>query len=138
MTRQPNTSLRYGKINVYTCQTCRRDIVTIDIDDGVTPFMVTCPECGNEAFSHCYEVNQQLRPQWEWFRPTEDQLVELTREELAAIQANNAAPVTITEDDAVLCNREHLEKGGLFLRSVMPRPSAPSAPGPGPEAGRTA
>lgn len=89
--------LPQGKENVYTCNTCRKYIVTIDLDRGVTPMFLGCREssCSGEMTSHGYppmENKPDIVPDawWEWYRPAE-----------------------IDTDD------DHLMKGGLLLRERL-------------------
>lgn len=61
-----------GDINQYTCKTCGKHIVTVDRDDGTTPFMIACqrsPACPGPMASHAYRVSQDLRPSHEWYKP---------------------------------------------------------------------
>lgn len=62
-----------GKRNVYTCQSCGRRIVTIDSDNGVTPFAIRCFEaggsCDGSAHSSFYRADPRLAPTHEWRRP---------------------------------------------------------------------
>lgn len=90
------------RINVYRCEYgC--NTVTIDVDDGVTPFMIGCrsrstPErpiedkyldadgfCTGSATS-CFYPKTPLpsyfpQPKWEWFKPTESDLRGMTKRE---------------------------------------------------------
>jgi hypothetical protein len=63
-----------GKVNVYTCATCGGETVTIDVDDGVTPFMLGCRAkdgCRGMAQSSFYRPHAgRGEPAWEWYRPT--------------------------------------------------------------------
>lgn len=72
---------------------CGAYIVTVDREPGVTPFMVKCELCGQMAHSKFYRVQASLVPTHEWYRP--DSLTGLNPYEL-----------------------EHVEKGGLLLRSI--------------------
>lgn len=73
----PAQSFR-GKLNIYTCDTCRGHIVTIDMDAGTTPFMIACHavqegegQCKGRMTSSMYRVfDQSMRPDYEWYRPT--------------------------------------------------------------------
>ena len=90
-----------GQKNIYTCTKCGAHIVTVDRDDGVTPFMVACkiPACGGKMHSSFYEVfDQRMRAFWEWYKPP--------------------APQQLTDGE-----RAHVDKGGLLLRPI-PRGSA--------------
>ena len=83
-----------GKKNIYTCEECREHIVTIDIDEGVTPYMTSCrctPACRGMMKSSMYRVDQLMRPSWEWFHPA-------------------------SFDGLSAHTEEHVAKGGLVLR----------------------
>lgn len=62
-----------GKINQYTCNQCSGIITTIDRDHGTTPFYLNCratPGCGGSMRSSMYLVDQTLKPDHEWYKPT--------------------------------------------------------------------
>ena len=88
-----------GKKNIYVCETCKGHIVTVDRDDGVTPFMLRCratPECTGMMKSSLYRVfDQDIGADHEWFRPDAHSTMLLGRG-----------------------TQEHVEKGGLILRTV--------------------
>lgn len=50
-----------GKVNVYICEKCRRQLWTRHIDDGVTPFMTKCinDKCTGLAQSCFYPADAQ-------------------------------------------------------------------------------
>jgi hypothetical protein len=85
------------RLNVYRCS--GGDVTTtVDVDEGVTPFMVMCPKCGRDAQSSFYPKSRPVpesipEPSHEWYRPSETE----TR------RMNHAM-------------REHVKKGGLLLR----------------------
>ncbi len=84
--------------NVYRCEKCGGETVTVDRDAGVTPFMINCratPGCDGESQSSFYRVPQDLTPKWEWYRPGALERLRLT----------------------VYVN-DHVKQGGLLLRSV--------------------
>lgn len=89
------------RINVYVCPACHGAMVTKDVDEGVTPFMLRCrvtPGCKEFARSCFYNPGNfpaglDLTPRWEWYKPSP--------EETRAMDA----PM-----------REHIDKGGLALR----------------------
>lgn len=66
--------------NVYTCPKCRGYTVTVDVDEGVTPFLLDCRASGREADcdgmarSAMYPQGPRPahipEPAWEWFKPT--------------------------------------------------------------------
>jgi hypothetical protein len=88
-----------GKKNIYTCDKCGGHIVTVDVDDGVTPFMLACKvaeECEGTMRSSLYRVfDQSMKASHEWYRPTP-----ATGGRLSASQL------------------DHVMKGGLLLRAV--------------------
>lgn len=94
-----------GKKNIYMCEQCGQGFVTLDADEGVTPFLTGCltPDCTGLASSFCYRAPQDLlakiRPALEWYRPT--------GEALAALN-----PATL----------DHVERGGLITRKPPPPP----------------
>lgn len=87
-----------GRVNGYGCRNahCRHVMVTVDVDDGVTPFMVGCPKCGGQAYSFFYPTKGCPPAEdatHEWYAPDAEERKELTKAEL-----------------------EHADQGGLFLR----------------------
>lgn len=88
-----------GKLNIYVCEACRGHIVTRDLDDGTTPFMVDCratEACRGMMKSSLYRVfDQSIAEGWHWYRPD------------AAERAGLS-----------LAMRHHAEKGGLLLRKA--------------------
>lgn len=65
-----------GKKNKYTCDVCGGAVVTIDIDEGVTPFMLPCyatKDCGGTMTSGFYAARDLGEPQYEWRKPTPKQ-----------------------------------------------------------------
>jgi hypothetical protein len=85
-----------GKKNQYYCVSCRRAVVTVDRDDGVTPMLIPC-QFGCKAVMHSafYKVNQDLPATHEWYRPGEEEL-------------KNASPAM----------RDHVSRGGLDIRKI--------------------
>lgn len=81
--------------NKYTCQECKRYVVTIDVDEGVTPFMMGCPfiDCVGMMHSSFYNVDVDDEPSFEWYKPDEA--------EIAKLESNT---------------RDHVERGGLLRR----------------------
>lgn len=84
-------------INVYRCETCGNEMVTVNRHRGVTAFVIRCrvDGCGGYGTSSMYRNSQQLKPTLEWYRPEGDELPTL--------------------DDAL---REHVSRGGLLLRDL--------------------
>lgn len=64
-----------GQMNTYTCESCRGVISTVDLDDGVTPFMIRCnisDGCKGLMKSGMYRTRPSDPPaEWEWFKPTD-------------------------------------------------------------------
>lgn len=85
-----------GAKNVYTCG-AGHHTVTIDQEDGVTPFMILCEheECIEMAKSHFYNVNKDEEPTHEWYKPTELELQDIDRH-----------------------SEEHVLQGGLLIRGI--------------------
>ena len=60
-----------GKINRYTCDKCGGQIVTVDADNGTTPFMLQCQppwRCRGMMTSEFYRVDQSLVATHEFYR----------------------------------------------------------------------
>lgn len=89
-----------GKINVYICS-CGAEMVTRDVDDGVTPFMTDCEKCGKFMQSSFYKVDQGLQPTHEWYRPGPEMRKKLSTS-LAGFKLL----------------RDHVDRGGLILREI--------------------
>lgn len=73
-----------NKINVYICPVCHGNTVTIDRDEGVTPFLLDCRasgetgKCKGMAQSSFYQAFHPMpEPAWEWYKPTDP--VELSK-----------------------------------------------------------
>ena len=68
-----------GKKNIYVCEKCKGHVVTVDVDHGVTPFMLACHAtvfCTGMMKSSMYRVfDQDMRAGWEWYRPTAPEIV---------------------------------------------------------------
>lgn len=65
------------KLNSYVCPRCGRRTVTRDIHEGVTPFLIRCPKCGEGlAQSSFYRSDQFQDAEVLWIRPTTGELVE--------------------------------------------------------------
>ena len=87
----------YTRKNLYTCDTCHGEVVTIDIDKGVTPFMISCratPACKGFMTSSFYNCDPARAAQFEFYRPE-------------------------TLEGFGLQTQEHVKKGGLLLRPAQ-------------------
>lgn len=86
-----------GKKNIYVCEQCKGHIVTVDLERGVTPFMVGCCAthgCKGMMKSSMYRVfDQEIRADHEWYRPT-------------AVEALKP------------WEADHVSRGGLLLRKT--------------------
>jgi len=62
-----------GMKNRYVCDTCGKGVITVNVDNGTTPFMILCKAtkgCKGVMQSSFYQVPQELPAQFEWFIPT--------------------------------------------------------------------
>lgn len=62
-----------GLVNTYTCRDCAGRIVTVNRDEGTTPFTVLCRAkvgCKGYMTSGFYRGDQSEPPTYEWFRPS--------------------------------------------------------------------
>jgi hypothetical protein len=100
---QGGWEVKEPRINVYSCAAGHLT-VTVDVDEGVTPFMMGCktPGCNHDTTSSFYPRGPKPphipEPQWEWFKPTAKQLRKM--------------------DEGM---RQHCEMGGLDLRARTDR-----------------
>lgn len=94
-----------GKINRYVCEKCGQATITVDSDDGTTPFMTTCTkkDCKGIAQSCFYQCGQSIKPTHEWYRPIHGEMA-------------------LIKDQAT---RDHIAKGGLILRAIKKRKYMP-------------
>jgi hypothetical protein len=86
-----------GRLNRYTCQTCGGHTITIDRDEGVTPFMLLCratKDCVGHMYSSFYRAVEGV-PTYEWRKPT-----------LAEYAAMSPAM------------RDHIDRGGLDIHPI--------------------
>ena len=85
--------------NIYVCDACNGHIVTVDLEEGVTPFMLPCmckEGCKGLMQSSMYRVfDQRMAASHEWYRPAEA--------EIAALSPGY---------------RDHVKNGGLLIRKV--------------------
>lgn len=62
-----------GQVNLYVCHNpkCKMIHTTINLNSGVTPFMITCRKCGVSAQSSFYRVKYgAVTCNFAWYRPT--------------------------------------------------------------------
>ena len=89
--------------NAYECDKCHGEIVTVNLDEGVTPFMVRCRakwpnSCYGMMTSKFYRISQSSPAMWGWYRPDATELERL----------ESTAPGI----------KDHVEGGGLLLRKL--------------------
>jgi hypothetical protein len=100
--------------NVYTCRKCGGFTVTVDLDEGITPYLLACRasgkhgDCPGMAESSGYPIGPRPKhipdPQWEWYKPGE-------------LELREASPEL----------RDYALHGGLFLRRLgAPKSDIPS------------
>lgn len=88
-----------GKVNCYTCHVCKHITKTKDVDAGVTPMIISCEKCNNQAQSSFYnDIAPDQEPTKEWHRPP-----------LHAIIKLRSKPSVL----------QHVLDGGLMLRNVQ-------------------
>lgn len=84
------------KRNIYVCQKCFGHVVTEDVHEGVTPFMMGCratKDCSGMMQSSFYRVwNPTMRADFEWRRPTDAEFAGLDQ-----------------------WSMDHVRKGGLLI-----------------------
>lgn len=89
-----------GQKNIYLCHSCGRGHVTVDLDEGTTPFITTCLACGREAYSLLYRCPQAMLKDvpaaLEWYSPK-------------AAELGSLKPHTL----------QHVQMGGLISRPAV-------------------
>lgn len=86
-----------GKRNSYTCEECGVMVITQDMDEGVTPFMIKCrgtDGCEGHSLSGMYGKLPEVRPHFIWRKPTPEEYLKMGRG-----------------------MKEHVDKGGLEIYS---------------------
>jgi len=89
------------KKNIYVCPDCLDHVVTVDLDEGVTPFMIQCQRtegCKGMMESSMYRVyDMRMQADFEWYSP------------------DDAERALITNINV----REHVNNGGLIMRKAV-------------------
>lgn len=65
-----------GARNIYACNKCGKTIVTEDLDEGVTPFMILCratKDCNGFMLSKMYPKGINKDPDYVWRKPTKQE-----------------------------------------------------------------
>jgi hypothetical protein len=108
-----------GKKNIYECGKSHKT-VTVDRDSGVTPFIIACPDCGQDARSNFYKVDQSLKPTHYWMKMSDEELKQMAKTDLE--DADPKWLLGITRDLKVKpidfmydLLKKHSDQGGLFL-----------------------
>lgn len=93
-----------GMKNAYTCSKCGKSAITVNRNPGTTPMFKGCPnpECGGEATSRMYRIDQSFPALFEWYRP-------MTEEEIAEV---------LGDDDEYGSYSDHIKSGGLAFRRI--------------------
>ena len=108
-----------GRINVYQCADCNFMITTVDIDEGVTPFGIGCPECDGSAHSsmypNCRPIPKHIpEPTFEFFKPKNNaEIKKYSKAELKEVEDKSK---DIDINWLFKANKEHCNQGGLLMR----------------------
>lgn len=95
--------------------------VTIDIDDGVTPFTLRCKTegCAERATSAMYaDAVQGYKPEWEWWKPTDEEREKLISDFIATIPKD----ADHYDERVAFANytfNYHFNNGGLEIRKIQ-------------------
>lgn len=93
-----------GKKNRYRCEACHKSIITIDRDEGVTPFMLPCmvtAGCVGPMTSRFYVVEDVWpEPSYEWRKPTKKEY-------------KRSSPAM----------KQHFDQGGLDIHAIHNSPA---------------
>ena len=84
-----------GKINVYICDECNEPHSTINLSNGVTPFMTSCPHCRGTAVSQFYRI-PVLAVSHAWVRPAD-----LTRDYKPHIYNGGLIKIPLVDPDDI-------------------------------------
>ena len=76
-----------SKVNTYLCQNSHR-VAVIESDEGQTPYLIQCPECGKQARSECYSYRDYITPTLEFYMPKIEDLGQLHETELKKYKNN--------------------------------------------------
>jgi len=94
-----------NRVNCYVCEKCGNVTKTIDVDAGVTPYLILCESCGSDgsvphgswAKSSFYkDIAPDLKPTLEWYRPSLNEVLNMRSEQ----------------------QLEHVLRGGLISRVI--------------------
>lgn len=88
-----------GKKNRYVCRDCGFAFITVDRDEGTTPFLTHCRHnslCTGWAQSQFYSIDQTEEATYEWYIPNEEEMLYIVNPNVL----------------------EHIKMGGLLLRRI--------------------
>jgi len=102
MLEQHSDAVKPNHFNNYTCERCKAIVKTVDLDNGTTPFTISC-RCGNDARSSFYNDRYPERlPDYGWYRPS-------LKETLKYRKKNKLGML------------EHILSGGLDMKEIQPK-----------------
>jgi len=65
--------MKIERRNAYFCKECRKATITVDVDKGITPAFILCPDCGKMASSFMYQLpgcmHFNVKAEYEWYKP---------------------------------------------------------------------
>lgn len=101
--KEPSKTVKtIGRKNIYVCDTCQYSFITIDLDNGIPPYMSSCQRpvaCQGMAKSKFYTIDQGLPAEYGWYKPDKDELVLL---------------------EAIFSGtKSYVERGGLVLKKLI-------------------
>lgn len=67
-------------IDAYICYNLHILITKVVAEDGKVPPVIACPKCGTEARSQGFHVNQNFTAVYEWYKPTQADILRITSE----------------------------------------------------------
>lgn len=103
MVQQNNKPVDENRVNCYKCDHCKNVTKTIDVDNGVTPMLIGCDNCGQMAKSTFYtDIVPGQPPTKEWYRPTLEKVMKMHRRGYTNLM-------------------DHVLNGGLDIRPVFPK-----------------
>ena len=105
------------RVNMYTCDKCGNQTITVHADEGIAPIVIGCDKCKDgDSQSHFYNVPQNIKAKYEWFKPlTDDEIKEQIKWEAKTFHNN-------IPDELIGVNFEnakaYIRLGVLLLRPV--------------------
>lgn len=112
-----------NKINVYICKD-NHQTVTIDRDEGVTPFIIRCQTCILSAKSSGYKCDQNQIPILEWIKPENDKHLREIVQAIAEADPMYTMPNEI--EQLYKLYKDHCDKGSLISRRIEPGEYGPN------------